>query len=47
MSKPDVLARYVGTYQLAPNLTLEVTLKDGALYMHPTNQATRPALAGV
>jgi CubicO group peptidase (beta-lactamase class C family) len=38
--KPDVLARYVGTYQLAPNFTLEITLKDGALYMHPTNQDT-------
>ena len=38
--RADVLARYVGAYQLAPNLTLEVTLKDGALYVHPTNQAT-------
>ena len=37
---PDVLARYVGTYQLAPNLALEITLKDGALWVHPTNQAT-------
>jgi CubicO group peptidase (beta-lactamase class C family) len=36
----DVLARYVGTYQLAPNFTLEITFKDGALYMHPTDQAT-------
>lgn len=38
--KGDVLARYVGTYQLAPNIALDVTLKDGALYLHPTNQAT-------
>lgn len=38
--KADVLARYVGTYQLAPNLMLEITLTDGALYVHPTNQAT-------
>ena len=38
--KADVLARYVGTYQLAPNLALEITLKDGALYVQPTNQAT-------
>ena len=38
--KADVLARYVGTYQLAPNFMLEITLKDGALYMHPTDQAT-------
>jgi CubicO group peptidase (beta-lactamase class C family) len=34
----DVLARYVGSYQLAPNFVLEVTLKDGALWVHPTNQ---------
>jgi CubicO group peptidase (beta-lactamase class C family) len=34
----DVLARYVGSYQLAPNFILEVTLKDGALWVHPTNQ---------
>ena len=38
--KADVLAHYIGTYQLAPNLSLEITLKDGALYVHPTNQAT-------
>jgi len=38
--KPDVLARYVGTYQLAPNFTLEITLKDDALWVHPTSQAT-------
>ena len=37
--RPDVLARYVGTYQLAPNLTLEITLKDDALWVHPTNQS--------
>lgn len=36
----DVLARYVGTYQLAPAMTLEVTMKDGALYVQPTNQPT-------
>ena len=36
---PDVLARYVGTYQLAPNLALEITLKDDALWVHPTNQS--------
>lgn len=36
----DVLARYVGNYQLAPNLTLAVTMKDGALYVQPTNQQT-------
>jgi CubicO group peptidase (beta-lactamase class C family) len=36
----DVLARYVGTYQLTPNFQLEVTFKDGALYVQPTNQQT-------
>jgi hypothetical protein len=36
----DVLARYVGTYQLGPSLALDVTLSNGALYMHPTDQAT-------
>lgn len=38
--RPEVLARYVGTYQLAPNFTLEVTLKGNELYVHPTNQPT-------
>ena len=38
--RPDVLARYVGTYQLSPDLTLEITLKDDALWVHPTNQST-------
>ena len=36
----DVLSRYLGVYQLAPQFTLEITLRDGALYMHPTGQAT-------
>ena len=35
---PDALARYVGSYQLAPNFTIVVTMKDGALYAQPTNQ---------
>ena len=34
----DVLARYVGNYQLAPNLTLEITLSNGMLFVHPTGQ---------
>ncbi len=34
----DLLARCVGTYRLAPNLAIEVTLQDTALYMHPTDQ---------
>jgi D-alanyl-D-alanine-carboxypeptidase/D-alanyl-D-alanine-endopeptidase len=33
-----VIARYVGTYQLAPTFALEITVRDGALYMHPTDQ---------
>lgn len=36
---PNTLSRYVGTYQLAPAFVLEITLADGALYMHPTGQA--------
>ncbi len=36
----DVLSRYVGEYQLAPAFTLQIILSNGALYMHPTNQAT-------
>jgi hypothetical protein len=36
----DVLAPYVGTDQLAPNFSLDVTLSNGALYVHPTGQLT-------
>ena len=36
----EVLARYVGVYSLAPQFAVEITLKDGALYMHPTDQPT-------
>ena len=36
----DILARYVGTYELAPQFALEITLKDGALYARPTAQPT-------
>ena len=35
---PDVLARYVGSYQLAPNFSIDVTLKDGVLWGQPTKQ---------
>jgi hypothetical protein len=35
---PDVLARYVGRYPLAPGFVLEVSVRDGALYVHPTGQ---------
>jgi len=34
----DVLARYVGSYELAPKFSIEVTLKDAALYGQPTDQ---------
>ena len=35
---PDVLARYVGRYQLAPNFVLDVTVRDGAMYVQATAQ---------
>ena len=34
----DVLARYVGRYQLAPDFILDVTIRDGALHVQPTGQ---------
>ncbi len=34
----DLLAGYVGVYQLTPELSIEVTLKAGALYAQPTGQ---------
>jgi D-alanyl-D-alanine-carboxypeptidase/D-alanyl-D-alanine-endopeptidase len=34
------MAPFVGVYQLAPQFSLEITLRDGALYMHPTGQGT-------
>lgn len=34
----DVLARYVGAYQLSPSFMLDISLKDGALYVQPTGQ---------
>ena len=37
----DVLARYVGRYPLAPNFVLDVSVRDGALYVQATGQ---PAL---
>lgn len=36
--RPEVLSTYVGTYQLAPSFSIEVTVKDGALYGRPTDQ---------
>ncbi len=35
---PDVLARYVGKYQLAPNFILDISVRDGALHVQPTGQ---------
>jgi hypothetical protein len=35
---PDVLARYVGRYPLAPEFVLDVSVRDGGLYVHPTGQ---------
>src|SRR5262249_49407303 len=34
----DVLARHVGVYELTPSFTLDVTFRDGALYVQPTGQ---------
>jgi CubicO group peptidase (beta-lactamase class C family) len=34
----NVLARYVGTYSVAPGLDLEITLTGAALYAQPTGQ---------
>jgi serine-type D-Ala-D-Ala carboxypeptidase/endopeptidase len=36
--RPDVLSRYVGKYQLAPQFILDITLKDNALYLQATGQ---------
>ena len=35
---PDILARYVGRYQLAPNFILDITVRDGAMYAQATAQ---------
>lgn len=37
--KLDVLTTYVGTYQLAPGFTIDVSVKDGGLYALPTGQS--------
>jgi len=36
--KPDVLAQYVGRYELSPTFILTVTLEDGRLMTQATNQ---------
>jgi serine-type D-Ala-D-Ala carboxypeptidase/endopeptidase len=35
---PEILQQFVGEYQIAPNLSITVTLEDGALLMQPTGQ---------
>jgi CubicO group peptidase (beta-lactamase class C family) len=37
---PEIIARYAGKYQLAPGVVCEVTAKDSALFVQPTNQQT-------
>jgi CubicO group peptidase (beta-lactamase class C family) len=34
----EVMARYVGVYQLTPQFALDVTLSNGALFVHPSGQ---------
>ncbi len=36
----DVLARYVGSYELTPSFSLDVTVHGDSLYLHPTGQPT-------
>jgi CubicO group peptidase (beta-lactamase class C family) len=36
--RPEILSRYVGQYQLAPQFILDITLKDNALYLQATGQ---------
>ena len=36
--RPEILARHVGRYQLAPNFILEVTVKGNELYAQATSQ---------
>ncbi|MGI8510746.1 MAG: serine hydrolase [Gemmatimonadaceae bacterium] len=36
----DVVSRYAGLYQLAPNVSIDVTLSGGALYGHIAGQPT-------
>jgi CubicO group peptidase (beta-lactamase class C family) len=42
---PDILARYVGVYQLAPNIDMTITLVDGQLISQMTRQGEVPLLA--
>jgi D-alanyl-D-alanine-carboxypeptidase/D-alanyl-D-alanine-endopeptidase len=42
---PDALRQYVGHYELAPTFALDVTNENGAMFVHPTGQATIPIYA--
>ena len=41
----DVLQGYVGTYQLSPQMSIEVSAESGQLYVQATGQARFPAYA--
>jgi hypothetical protein len=42
---PDILKQYVGTYEVAPEFSLVMTLEDGRLMAQPTNQNKNPLFA--
>jgi len=42
---PEILKQYVGTYELAPNFSLAITLEDGQLVSQGTNQGKVPMFA--
>ena len=41
----DILESYVGKYELRPEVSLVVTLEDGALFVEPTDQERLPMFA--
>jgi len=42
---PEILKQYVGTYELAPNFSLAITLENGQLVSQGTNQGKAPMFA--
>ncbi len=36
---PEILQKYVGTYQLMPNMELEIIVEDNRIFGQPTNQS--------
>lgn len=42
---PDILAKYVGTYELAPTFSIVITLESGQLMAQATNQPKFPLFA--